>query len=428
MGDSFTSRSPGINKDPKNKNVLTKKIDKICELCGRSYQGYPMQKFCSKSCAGVDNTPRIEKGMLKPKDLCGLPWRVALALQADGWWLRSDGIEKQVWLCPNCGEEMVLIRQNTDRDIIWEKPNPMPESCTDRPTKAHEYVFLLTKSGSPQYWTHRDKAGSRKKPSPDYVYIHKNTGLELSYQPVSDRLMRLWKKQNLWRGHDYFYDNEAVREPHKEPWRGHGENESLNPHSGRIDDSNKEQAAGRSLRSVWTIPTQPFPGAHFATFPEKLVETPILAGTSHKACPHCGAPWGRITKNKTRFEGGSGKAGRTAEEINASGKWAGIQYGKNLKLGPVIESQTLGFRPTCSCPGNDGSGKSVVLDPFAGSGTVGVVALRHGRKFIGIELNSDYSEMARERIINDRPRKQLRAKTKREPAQMVMFCPGNHDR
>jgi DNA modification methylase len=139
---------------------------------------------------------------LKPKDLIGMPWRLAFALQADGWWLRSD--------------------------IIWHKPNPMPESVRDRPTKSHEYIFLLTKSAK------------------------------------------------------YYYDAEAVREPSTELPSGNINRK--NNH--QVDHSNfgtsipyKPNGTGRNRRTVWTIPTAPYKGAHFATFPPALVEPCILAGS-----------------------------------------------------------------------------------------------------------------------------------------------------
>jgi DNA modification methylase len=194
---------------------------------------------------------------LKPKDLVGIPWRVAFALQADGWWLRQD--------------------------IIWHKPNPMPESVTDRCTKAHEYVFLLTKSQR------------------------------------------------------YFYDAEAINEtavyagkpqsfdtPYKNAGRGSGKNASGNEKPGSLPIIYNT----RNRRSVWTVSTKPFIGAHFAVMPEALAEPCVLAGS----------------------------------------------------------------KP------ND-----VILDPFAGSGTVGVVALKHNRNFIGIELNPTYAEIARERLANCAP-------------------------
>ena len=140
---------------------------------------------------------------LKQKDLCGIPWRVAFALQADGWYLRSD--------------------------IIWSKPNPMPESVQDRPTKAHEYIFLLTKQTK------------------------------------------------------YYYDANAIREPAQD-WgirdrtngKYHNEGTGLTPHSGLTNSNNAE--TGRNKRTVWEITTQPYPEAHFATYPESLVSPCILAG------------------------------------------------------------------------------------------------------------------------------------------------------
>jgi DNA modification methylase len=190
---------------------------------------------------------------LKHKDLIGIPWRVALALQDDGWWLRSD--------------------------IIWAKPNPMPESVTDRPTKAHEYIFLLTKSAR------------------------------------------------------YYYDADAVRVPLVTPPHAPGNktnNGRLTSSMGHVESPDRVwgSEAGANLRTVWTVPTHAYSEAHFATFPPKLIEPCVLAGT---------------------------------------------------KEGDLI------------------------LDPFTGAGTTGLVATRKGRRFIGTELNPDYANMARNRIVNDAP-------------------------
>jgi DNA modification methylase len=164
---------------------------------------------------------------LKPKDLIGIPWRVALALQADGWYVRSD--------------------------IIWAKPNPMPESVVDRPTRAHEHVFLLAKA---------------------------------------DR---------------YFYDALAVAEPLVRP------DEALRCRPAKFGGARKFEAAQaqsrlhsgneyrgtptqtRNRRTVWTIATEAYREAHFATYPTALVKPCILAGTSERGCcPKCGAPWRRV--------------------------------------------------------------------------------------------------------------------------------------
>ncbi|MEE9149957.1 MAG: site-specific DNA-methyltransferase [Candidatus Tectomicrobia bacterium] len=209
---------------------------------------------------------------LKPKDLVGIPWRVAFALQADGWWLRSD--------------------------IVWSKPNPMPESVTDRPTRSHEYLFLLTKKV--RYYYDADAIREPAKMESEARY-----GRNSSYngsKPYAMKQGPTGRKTDKQRGHSR---------------RHAGFNDRWDAMS-----REEQQAGGANKRSVWEIATQPYPGAHFAVFPEKLVEPCILAG-----CP----------------EGGT------------------------------------------------------VLDPFAGSGTVGLVAERLGRHSILIDASEDYCRMARER-------------------------------
>ena len=174
-------------------------------------KGVYVESFRSARYTNQHN-PKTAVSGLKPKDLVGIPWRVAFALQADGWYLRSD--------------------------IIWSKPNPMPESATDRPTKAHEYVFLMTKS--PRYYYDADAIREANKPESEERYKY---SLDGSYTP------------------GWAYPNEQRDKPQQ--WQ-------LNP-------------AGRNKRTVWEIATQPYPEAHFATYPEKLVEPCILAG-----CPQDG--------------------------------------------------------------------------------------------------------------------------------------------
>jgi len=247
---------------------------------------------------------------LKPKDLIGIPWRVAFALQADGWYLRSD--------------------------IIWHKPNPMPESVKDRPTKAHEYVFLLSKSPR------------------------------------------------------YYYDAEAIAEPAVSGYRGSsfttGKTAATKPNVGQKP---RMERPTRNKRSVWTIATQPYPEAHFATFPEKLVEPCILAGTSPKACPKCRAPWVRVVKSEPMVI-------KRSDRAEKMGKFGRTQPSGTMVAPPHRE--TVGWEPTCDCPDNDGSGKCIVLDPFAGSGTTLLVAERLGREGVGIEINPEYVEMAKRRL------------------------------
>jgi len=215
---------------------------------------------------------RVPEG-LKQKDLIGIPWRVAFALQADGWYLRQD--------------------------IIWHKPNPMPESVMDRCTKAHEYVFLLSKSAK------------------------------------------------------YYFDSEAIKEPAvtvgdtRHLRTDKSADARLSP-SGRKKNG-KPQGETRNRRSVWTVATKPYKGAHFATFPPKLIEPCILAGCPATCCPVCGA---------------------SACECGSSERIPGI-----------------------------------VLDPFGGSGTTAEVATAHGRDVVLIELNPEYVLLQEKRVASVECRK-----------------------
>lgn len=267
----------------------------------------------------------------KPKDLIGIPWLVAFALRADGWYLRSE--------------------------IIWAKPNPMPESVTDRPTRAHEQVFLLSKQRS------------------------------------------------------YFYDADAVREALQPGTISHAERyefglvKGLDASHGNRGDrlTYSAPAAGRNRRSVWTVTTEPYAEAHFATFPTKLIEPCILAGSSPTACGECGAPWERVTEYGAVQSTGGSKRGMRAKNMDTVSPLGQDPERSAYNTGEFVQREkiTTGWRPTCEH--SDDTGQSTVLDPFCGSGTTGVVALRHGRSFVGIDLNPEYVELARARITNDAP-------------------------
>jgi DNA modification methylase len=312
-----------------------------------------------------EQRPRLESGHglrtkgLKPKDLVGIPWRVAFALQADGWYLRSDIIEEVELYCPcGCGHVMEerVWRYGQDRDLIWSKPNPMPESVTDRPTKAHEYLFLLSKSPR------------------------------------------------------YYYDADAVREPHIAAHLGRygydfwpdGTKEASG--NGRPDGASNTggmkapNPAGRNLRSVWTIATAPYPGAHFATFPPKLVEPCIKAGTSERGvCPECGAPWIRETSvdydSKGRTTNGprstanreftAGFARRLEKHVSTNGWRPGCRCGWFKPVIPGLDREPPFEGPLTPVP-------ATVLDPFAGSGTTGMVAQSLSRRAVLIDLSMDY--------------------------------------
>ena len=281
-----------------------------------------------------DTYASASTGVVKPKDLQGLPWRVALALVDDGWWLRADivwakGASGQRNIREQAYEAAVArgVDDETARAIADDLDpftgNSAPESAADRPTRTHEYVFLLA------------------------------------------------------REHCYFYDPVGVAEPAL----GGGDDDAI-----------------RQLRSVWLVPRSRYLGEHFAPMPPALARPCIRASTSEAgACASCGAPWVRQTAKRTDFEGWAHAAGRSIEDIASTGKWAGRDRGDSLRSGPVVVVATTGWAPSCSC-GTDARVPCVVLDPFAGSGTTGVVALREGRSYIGIDLQTDYLAMAEERL------------------------------
>ena len=275
--------------------------------------------FRGDTLVNTTRTPVVEG--VKPKDLIGIPWRVAFALQASGWYLRSD--------------------------IIWSKPNPMPESVQDRPTKAHEYIFLLSKS------------------------------------------------QN------YYYDADAIRESLAPTSIGRlqqnieGQTGTTRANGGMKSNGNLKAVGdielGRNKRSVWEISTQPYPDAHFATYPEKLVEPCILAGTSEKGvCAECGKPWVRDTEIV-------GIPERDTRD-NRIGVIPGRDHASrmNSKAREKVEKQLKGWKPVCSC--NADTVPATVLDPFVGSGTTLAVAQRLGRKGVGTDINDEYLELAQKRL------------------------------
>jgi DNA modification methylase len=291
LGDSYANDTKwGGRSSDKNRNVIS-----------GGYQGQRARRATG----------------LKPKDLMGMPWRVALALQDDGWFLRSD--------------------------IVWSKGNAMPESVRDRPSRSHEFVFLLSKR--PRYYY--DSIGVREK-----AVCRHGSGNGFK-RPC--RLTHL-APDGTPRGND-------------EQWR---------------------PTEHRACRSVWSINTQPYREAHFAVMPPALADRCIRAGTSeHGVCPACGSPWRRIVERS-----------RVATRPGTSTKVAGLEsdaVGNRDPLRHVSTTRTLGWEPTCRCGAGDPV-PAVVLDPFCGAGTSGVAAVGLGRSFVGVELNPEYAAMADRRI------------------------------
>jgi len=299
---------------------------------------------------GADVKTPIPKG-LKAKDLIGVPWRVAFALQSDGWYIRNE--------------------------VIWQKPNPMPSSAKDRMTLSHETIFFLT-----------------KRPK-------------------------------------YYYDMEAVREPHsaanQKDYDARQRRGKLGWGDGKIAKNTKVSGVthyakvgrsraefhnpnGRNRRTVWTIPLQPTKDAHFATFPERLVEPCIQAGTSERGCcVTCGAPWERILEKDIEAPDGQGNFGKNGSKwVDEHQQSSGHRIQKNMNalraLGrdhdnPFPVRKTIGWKPTCTC----GCAESdvipcTVLDPFMGSGTVALVARNLNCSSVGCELNPAYIDIYKTKL------------------------------
>ena len=273
---------------------------------------------------------------LKPKDLIGIPWMLAFALRADGWYLRQD--------------------------IIWHKPNPMPESVKDRCTKAHEYIFLLSKS-------------------PRYYYDY-----EAVLEPISDKSLKRA---------EYGWDCD----------RPSTKNASLGGDGIHTEKMGERfvNPAGRNRRSVWTIPTSSYKGAHYATFPPKLIEPMILAGCPQIVCAKCGAPYQRVLERVDK------RHWIERNNYNTEGKYS-FENSKKIGRGDAAsktgfkspEMIDKGFQPTCNC--NAGTTSGIVLDPFVGSGTTIMVANQLGRRGIGLDLSFKYlHEDAKKRIATVQP-------------------------
>lgn len=249
------------------------------------------------------------------------------------------------------------------QDIIWAKPAPMPESVRDRCTKSHEYIFLLTKSER------------------------------------------------------YYFDAVAVQEravggsPVRKSHKGKTAYESGDcHHRTKVGLCEVGEVEHRNLRDVWRISTRGFKGAHFATFPPELPERCIKAGTSERGCcPTCGAPWKRIVEKQ-----------RVATRPEADTKVTGdsLTDGNRDPKRHVTRTETIGWQQTCKCPAHEPI-PCTVLDPFLGSGTTALMAEHLGRNWIGCELNSEYAEIARQRISGGYTPPKARTATRRRPRHMI---------
>lgn len=272
-------------------------------------------------------------------NLLGVPWRVALAMQADGWILRAD--------------------------VVYEKRNPMPESITNRPTRAHEFVFLFARRSGYYY-----DADAIREPC----------------------TMRPQRRLRAHAGYD-----PASRHPRRGSYAAHVRD------APGVDGN----PLGRNKRDVWPLAVGRFKGAHYATFPPALVTPCLLAGTSAAGCcARCGAPYERVVErvfvpqgDVSSAKGARGHAGQ--KPMDASNGWQDAPRG-------TTRVTTTGWRAGCDCvDGSTDSGQPRVvpcrvLDPFGGSGTVAEVALGLGRECTLVDLDARSEALVAKRIGADR--------------------------
>jgi len=273
---------------------------------------------------------KIKHPYLKTKDLCMIPHRLAIELQKRGWYVRQE--------------------------IVWHKPNPMPESVIDRCTNTHEYILLCSK---------------RK---------------------------------------NYYFDNIAISELAEcsaDKRAGKGRIHYGGKRNGEVGTGQSSFVSiseMRNKRSVWFMTTSTYKGAHFATFPEELPKLCILAGTSEKGCcSECGTPWKRIIDHPGNPEGILGYKGVPNAKTKAGGfdpSEIATTDGQRLKKGhnptQFYKGKIIGWGASCKCDGK--VVPCITLDIFNGSGTTGVVAVRNGRRYIGCEMKPEYIQLTHERM------------------------------
>ncbi len=334
----------------------------------------------------------------KPKDLLEVPSEVVRALKADGWWLRSR--------------------------LPWLKANPLPESVRDRPTSAVEYVFLLAKQSS-YYWDPIAVARSASGPAPLRDWAARKAAGEAVRRGMSptpqhhsggvggNGATRQFRNADLWFDSRApgFWDDDGPAEhprpaynlrspdpaPHENPMDAPQNREVAQNISGLLLDE-----AGDPL--ALEVNPVPYAGAHFATFAPKLVEPLIRAATSERGvCPACLSPYRRKAERGDHAwaereahpaYAPPGQAPDSPKRVNPANRHEHGLY--------AARTTTTGWAPTCACDAGDPI-PAVVLDPFSGAGTTGLVCAQLGRDYVGIELNAEYAEQSRVRLAGVLP-------------------------
>lgn len=278
-----------------------------------------------KQLHGKDATRDRARSGFQHKQLLMIPHRVAIALQADGWWVRSD--------------------------IVWSKPNSMPESVQDRPSRSHEYVFLLAKSR--------------------YYYYD----IDAIREPIAESTKRRYKYG--WKGVAHQQHVGTQRTNNTGRWMG-------DPVAKR-----RNALKGKNKKSVWVVAPKSYKKAHFATFPPDLITPCILAGCPQRTCSNCGEPYKRVVIREFVPQKDVSPERSRARNKMVDNRFAGKPRGS-------LRVKSIGFRPTCACDAYILPG--IVLDPFIGSGTTADVAREWGRAFTGIEAKREYVQLACERL------------------------------
>ena len=342
--------------------------------------------------SGADDPPRTSTPSgLKPKDLIGLGWELARALRADGWWLRS----RIIWA------KAISFDPNYSGSV-------MPGSQQDRPTHSFEDIFLLTKSASYFY----DGEAEREEgdntdhprnvltaPEPTGGLFSKHAGIRTAEgrNGTGRNLRSVWAInpegfsaaicQDCWR-----YWPEGYH--HQDGLHRHGRNTL--PGAGDREHEHNEDGCRSALKRYCACGSERLL-SHYATFPTRLAEACIRLGTSERGCcPRCGAPWERMVERCYVNPGNCSTNGVRPSFQGADG----ISRGYEQRL--ERRDKTTGWRQACTCPPAEPV-PCLVLDPFAGAGTVGLVARRLGRRAIGLDLSLPYCRLARARIDQDRP-------------------------